>query len=80
VVNESDSRGIGERNFSRSPYVIPGRVDHDIFINECDDDGRNEFPQACIDAPGVDRGKIHAAIGDAALKFFDASLNVPRGK
>ena len=61
-------------------YVIPGRVDHDIFINECDDDGRHEFPQACIDAPGVDRGKIHAAIGDAALKFFDASLNVPRGK
>jgi len=61
-------------------YVIPGRVDHDIFINECDDDGRNEFPQACIDAPGVDRGKIHALIGDAALKFFDASLNVPRGK
>jgi predicted dienelactone hydrolase len=61
-------------------YVIPGRVDHDIFINECDDDGRNEFPQACIDAPGVDRGKIHATIGDAALKFFDASLNVPRGK
>ena len=61
-------------------YVIPGRVDHDIFINECDDDGRNEFPQACIDAPGVDRGKIHAAIGDAALKFFDASLNVLPGK
>ena len=61
-------------------YVIPGRVDHDIFINECDDDGRNEFPQACIDAPGVDRSKIHAAIADAALKFFDASLNVPRGR
>jgi predicted dienelactone hydrolase len=51
-----------------------------LFINECDDDGRNEFPQACIDAPGVDRGKIHAAIADAALKFFDASLNAPRGK
>jgi predicted dienelactone hydrolase len=61
-------------------YVIPGRVDHDIFINECNEDGRNEFPQACIDAPGVDRGKIHALIGDAALKFYDASLNVPRSK
>ena len=43
-------------------------------------DIRNEFPQACIDAPGVDRAKIHALIGDAALKFYDASLNVPRGK
>jgi hypothetical protein len=41
---------------------------------------RNEFPQACIDAPGVDRRGIHASIGDAALKFYDASLKVPRGK
>jgi predicted dienelactone hydrolase len=61
-------------------YVIPGRVDHDIFVNECNEDGRNEFPQACIDAPGVDRGKIHALIGEAAVRFFDASLKVPRGK
>jgi hypothetical protein len=61
-------------------YVIPGRVDHDIFVNECNEDGRNEFPQACIDAPGVDRGKIHALIGQAAVRFFDASLKVPRGK
>jgi predicted dienelactone hydrolase len=61
-------------------YVIPGRVDHDIFINECNEDGRNEFPQACIDAPGVDRGKIHASIGDAALRFFDAGLKVARDK
>jgi predicted dienelactone hydrolase len=61
-------------------HVIPGRVDHDIFVNECNEDGRNEFPQACIDAPGVDRGRIHASIGEAALRFFDASLNVQRGK
>jgi predicted dienelactone hydrolase len=61
-------------------HVIPGRVDHDIFVNECNEDGRNEFPQACIDAPGVDRGSIHARIGEAALRFFDASLNVARAK
>jgi predicted dienelactone hydrolase len=61
-------------------HVIPGRVDHDIFVNECSEPGRNEFPQACIDAPGVDRGSIHAQIGQAAVRFFDASLNVPRGK
>jgi predicted dienelactone hydrolase len=61
-------------------YVIPGRVDHDIFVNECNEDGKNEFPQACIDAPGVDRGRIHATIGEAAVRFFDASLNVSRGK
>jgi predicted dienelactone hydrolase len=61
-------------------HVIRGRVDHDIFVNECNEAGRNEFPQACIDAPGVDRASIHAQIGEAAVRFFDASLNVARGK
>ena len=60
--------------------VIPGQVDHDIFVNECNEEGRNEFPQACIDAPGVERAAIHAQVGAAAVRFFDASLNVPRGK
>jgi predicted dienelactone hydrolase len=61
-------------------YVIPGRVDHEIFVNECNEDGKNEFPEACIDAPGVDRSKIHEMTGHAALKFYDAGLNVPRAK
>jgi predicted dienelactone hydrolase len=61
-------------------YVIPGRVDHDIFVNECNDDGKNEFPQACIDAPGVDRGRIHALIAEEAFRFFNAGLNIPRSK
>jgi predicted dienelactone hydrolase len=61
-------------------HVIPGRVDHEIFVNECNEDGKNELPEACIDAPGVDRGKIHEIIGNAALQFFDASLNVLRGR
>jgi predicted dienelactone hydrolase len=60
--------------------VIPGKVDHEIFVNECNDEGRNEFPEACVDAPGVDRGKIHERVGTAAVKFFDAGLNVRRGK
>ena len=54
--------------------VIPGDVDHEIFVNECDDGGRDEFPEACIDAPGVDRHAIHQSVGDAALKFFDKTL------
>jgi predicted dienelactone hydrolase len=60
--------------------VLPGRVDHDIFVNECNEEGKNEFPQACIDAPGIDRHTIHARIGEAAVKFFDASLNRSRAK
>ena len=54
--------------------IIPGLVDHEIFINECDDEGRDEFPEACIDAPGIDRHAIHRDIGAAALTFFDAHL------
>jgi predicted dienelactone hydrolase len=54
--------------------VIPGLVDHEIFVNECNDEGRDEFPEACIDAPGVDRRAIHKSVGEAAVRFFGASL------
>jgi predicted dienelactone hydrolase len=54
--------------------IIPGDVDHEIFVNECDEEGRDEFPEACIDAPGVDRQAIHQQVGAAALKFFDTNL------
>jgi predicted dienelactone hydrolase len=59
--------------------VLPGLVDHEIFVNECDQDGRDTWPEACIDAPGIDRAKLHETIGNAALKFFDTNLNVSRG-
>ncbi len=59
--------------------IIPGNVDHEIFVNECDDEGRDEFPEACIDAAGVDRHAIHQSVGDAALSFFGEHLpNDPR--
>ena len=47
---------------------------HEIFVNECDDEGRDEFPEACIDASGVDRHAIHEAVGAAALEFFGVNL------
>ncbi len=53
--------------------VIPG-AGHEIFVNECNEDGRLELPDTCVDAPGIDRAKIHADVGAAALRFFDASL------
>lgn len=58
-------------------WVIPGPVGHEIFTNECNEEGRDETPEGCIDAPGVDRAKLHEAIGAAALKFFGGSLHVP---
>jgi predicted dienelactone hydrolase len=54
--------------------ILPGDIDHEIFVNECDEEGKDEFPEACIDAPGVDRHSLHATIGDAALTFFDKHL------
>lgn len=54
--------------------VIPGDVDHEIFVNECNQIGRDELPEGCIDAPGVDRAAIHGEIADAAIRFFDAHL------
>ncbi|MGH7212867.1 MAG: alpha/beta hydrolase family protein [Acetobacteraceae bacterium] len=54
--------------------VIPGPVGHEIFVNECDAEGRDEFPESCIDAAGVDRAKLHAMIGEAALAFFGQNL------
>jgi predicted dienelactone hydrolase len=58
--------------------VLQGLVGHEIFDNECDKIGLDNFPEACRDAPGVDRAKLHAYIGQAALKFFDANLGVRR--
>jgi predicted dienelactone hydrolase len=58
--------------------VLPGRVSHEIFDNECDQIGRDNYPEACIDAPGVDRAKLHDYIGNTALKFFDTNLGVHR--
>jgi predicted dienelactone hydrolase len=58
--------------------VLPGQVNHEIFDNECDEVGRDNYPDACDDAPGVDRAKLHEYIGGVALKFFDTNLNVRR--
>lgn len=54
--------------------VIPGPIDHEIFVNECDPLGRDAFPEACIDAPGVNRAQLHEQIGQTALKFFDTNM------
>jgi predicted dienelactone hydrolase len=60
--------------------VLPGQVTHEVFGNECDQVGRDNYPDACIDAPGVDRAKLHEYIGNVALKFFDTNLGVQRKK
>lgn len=54
--------------------IIPGDVDHEIFANECDKEGRDEFPEGCIDAAGVDRHAIHIDITNKAVTFFESAF------
>jgi predicted dienelactone hydrolase len=58
--------------------ILSGPVGHEIFDNECDQLGRDNYPESCNDAAGVDRAALHRYIGRAALNFFDASLLVRR--
>jgi predicted dienelactone hydrolase len=58
--------------------VLPGQVGHEIFGNECDQVARDNYPESCSDAAGVDRAKLHEYIGNVALKFFDKNLGVRR--
>jgi len=54
--------------------ILGGPVGHEIFVNECTEEGRLELPDTCVDAPGVDRAKLHAEIAAAAVAFFDRVL------
>jgi predicted dienelactone hydrolase len=56
--------------------VLAGPVGHEIFDNECDQIGHDNYPEACNDAPGVDRARLHDYIGKVALNFFDSNLHV----
>ena len=60
--------------------VLRGPVSHEIFGNECDQIGRDNYPEACVDAPGVNRAELHEYIGTTALRFFDSQLKVRRQK
>jgi predicted dienelactone hydrolase len=60
--------------------VLSGPVNHEIFGNECDQIGRDNYPEACVDAAGVNRAEIHEYIGAAAVRFFDSHLKVLRQK
>jgi predicted dienelactone hydrolase len=60
--------------------VLAGPVNHEIFGNECDQIGRDNYPEACVDAASVNRAELHEYIGTAALRFFDSQLKVQRQK
>ncbi len=64
-------------------YVVAGLFhDHantyDATIGS--QEGKDELPEACIDAPEVNRAAVHERIGRAALAFFDRTLSVRGGR
>ena len=74
-----ENAGFAARNIPHAQLdVLPGSVGHEIFDNECDQIGRDNYPDACNDASGVDRATLHGYIGKAALQFFDINLRVRR--
>lgn len=60
--------------------ILPGPVQHYVFMNECDEEGKAEFLEACGDDPSVDRAALHQFIGSEALRFFDSSLGIARSR
>ena len=71
----AENAGFAAKHIPRAHLdILPGPVGHEIFGNECDQLGRDNYPDACIDAPGVDRAKLHAYIGDAAIAFFNQAF------
>ncbi|ODS93869.1 MAG: lipoprotein signal peptide [Comamonas sp. SCN 65-56] len=54
--------------------LLPGPVGHEIFTNECDADGRDNYAESCVDAPGVNRADLHQTIGEAAVAFFEKAF------
>ncbi|MBV9907127.1 MAG: hypothetical protein JOY52_06135 [Hyphomicrobiales bacterium] len=60
----ADNAGFAAKFISNAHLdVLAGTVGHEIFGNECDDVGRDNYPDACVDAPGVNRARLHAYIG-----------------
>ncbi len=75
LVPVKDNAGFVAKYAARAKLtIIPGPVGHEIFLNECDEEGKAEFPEACRDDPSVNRAKVHQMIAAEAIKFFNSHL------
>jgi predicted dienelactone hydrolase len=54
--------------------ILPGGVAHYTFLDTCTATGKAMLGPYCADTADVDRDKVHAAVSDMALKFFDHNL------
>jgi hypothetical protein len=56
------------------PTIFSGDVGHYVLGADCTEAGRATLPERCIDAPGVDRGAIHAETVRLIEAFFARHL------
>jgi predicted dienelactone hydrolase len=57
----------------------PIDADHYVFLTPCGPQLDRHLPEICIDAPGVDRAKIHTKLDTEAVRFFDEHLRANSG-
>ncbi|MEO1250558.1 MAG: dienelactone hydrolase family protein [Pseudomonadota bacterium] len=56
--------------------ILSNPIGHFVFLCEATERGRSVMPDICVDAPGVDRGRIHDQAAEAAINLF---RKVPAG-
>jgi predicted dienelactone hydrolase len=84
VVGQGDQSAPPATNGQRFAALIPGAklillpatVGHYAFAPECTAEGK-QMLGVCHDAPGMDRGQIHAQVNALALDFFAKNLKRP---
>lgn len=70
---EGNALAVGEA-LPRQPKQVAVSGGHLVFIDPCPSALRSQVPQACDDAPGVDRAVIHQQLRREIADFLRASL------
>jgi predicted dienelactone hydrolase len=50
--------------------LLPASVTHYTFVPACTDQGKQTLARLCHDAPGLNRQRVQAQVGDLAADFF----------
>jgi predicted dienelactone hydrolase len=54
--------------------LLPATITHYTFVPACTERGRQTLIRLCRDAPGLNRQRVQARVGDLAAAFFQNSL------
>jgi predicted dienelactone hydrolase len=55
--------------------LLPATVTHYTFVPACTDQGKQTLTRLCYDAPGLNRQRVQAEVGDLAAAFFGQAMN-----